>query len=44
MRARKAPGTRWEIFAAAALLEWRYDKSEKPARNIFELGLAGGGC
>ena len=39
MRARKAPGVRWEIFAAAALLEWRYDKSDKPARNIFELGL-----
>jgi hypothetical protein len=39
MRARKAPGLRWEIFAAAALLEWRYDHSDKPARNIFELGL-----
>jgi len=39
MRGRKAPGSRWEIFAAAAWLEWRYDKNDKPARNIFELGL-----
>ena len=21
------------------MIEWRYDKSDKPARNIFELGL-----
>lgn len=39
MRARKAPGARWEIYATAAMIEWRYDKSDKPARNIFELGL-----
>ena len=39
MRVRKAPGKRWEAFAAAALLEWRYDKNDKVARNVFELGL-----
>ena len=41
MRARRAPGAkaRWEIFVAAALVEWRYDRAEKPARNVFELGL-----
>ena len=39
MRIRKAPGKRWEAFAAAALLEWRYDKNDKVARNVFELGL-----
>lgn len=39
MRARKQPGCRWEIYATAAMLEWQYDKSDKPARNIFELGL-----
>ena len=39
MRVRKAPGKRWETFVAAALLEWRYDKNDKVARNVFELGL-----
>ena len=39
MRARKQPGCPWEIYATAAMLEWQYDKSDKPARNIFELGL-----
>lgn len=40
MRARKAPGSgRFEIYVASAQLEWRYDKNDKPARNIFELGL-----
>ena len=39
MRARRAPGLRWELFVAAAQLEWRYDHNDKVARNIFELGL-----
>ena len=39
MRARKAPGATWEIYANSAMIEWQYDKSDKPARNIFELGL-----
>lgn len=39
MRARKQPGCPWEVYATAAMLEWQYDKSDKPARNIFELGL-----
>ena len=39
MRARRAPGVRWELFVAAAQLEWRYDHNDKVARNIFELGL-----
>lgn len=39
MRARKAPGCTWELYASAAMVEWQYDKSDKPARNIFELGL-----
>ena len=38
-KASKAPGKRWETFVAAALLEWRYDKNDKVARNVFELGL-----
>ena len=41
MRARKAPGLgdRHEVYACSAQLEWRYDKNDKPARNVFELGL-----
>ena len=40
MRARKAPGNaRHEIFVISAHMEWRYDKNDKPARNVFELGL-----
>ena len=39
MRARKAHGATWEIYATAATIEWSYDKADKPARNIFELGL-----
>lgn len=39
LRARKAPGATWQIYATAAMIEWSYDKSDKPARNIFELGL-----
>ena len=35
----RAPGVRWELFVAAAQLEWRYDHNDKVARNIFELGL-----
>ena len=41
MRARKAPGLgeRPEVYACSAQLEWRYDGNDKPARNVFELGL-----
>ena len=41
MRARKAPGVgeRPEVYACSAQLEWRYDGNDKPARNVFELGL-----
>lgn len=39
LRARKAPGCSWLVYATAALLEWRYDEADKPCRNVFELGL-----
>ena len=39
LRARKAPGCSWLVYAAAALVEWRYDEADKPCRNVFELGL-----
>ena len=28
MRARKAPGSGWQVFAASALLEWHTSKTE----------------
>ena len=35
----KAPQCPHQVFAAAALMEWHFEKDEKIAKNIFELGL-----
>ncbi|KAK9838494.1 hypothetical protein WJX81_002771 [Elliptochloris bilobata] len=39
IRSRKWPACGWQVYAAAALMEWQGERADKVPRNIFELGL-----
>ncbi len=39
IRAKKAPRCPWQVYVAAARMEWRHAKEREVARKIFEKGL-----